>query len=206
MQRGKGNVDSLFFDRIKELLKIVIPSWNCIEVFDLVSLTFFLVLRTFLSIYLAGVNGKIVKAIIELDLKLFLKRILNLGAMAIPASFVNSMLTFTNKRLAINFRRRLTNHFHGIYLKDMIYYQLCNLDNRIKNPDQRLTSDIEKWADSLSIIYSNFSKPLLDILLFSRKLAELVGWIGPAIVVVWYFISGMFIKFISPPFGKLTAI
>lgn len=173
---------------------------------DIVLLTIFLILRTFLSIYLAGVNGKIVKAIIELDLMLFLKRIINLGLLAIPASFVNSMLDFLNKRLAINFRRRLTNHFHEIYLKDMVYYQLSNLDSRIKNPDQRLTSDVEKWAQSLSMIYSNFSKPILDIYLFSRKLSELVGWIGPGVVVLWYFISGLFIKFISPPFGKLTAI
>ena len=56
------------------------------------------------------------------------------------------------------------------------------------------------------MIYSNFSKPMLDIILFSRKLSELVGWIGPASVIVWYFISGILIKFISPPFGRLTAI
>lgn len=116
------------------------------------------------------------------------------------------MLDFLNKRLAINFRRRLTKYFHGIYLKDMIYYQLCNLDSRIKNPDQRLTSDIEKWSQSLSTIYSNFSKPLLDIILFSRKLADLVGWIGPAIVIFWYGVSGMFLRLISPSFGKLTAV
>lgn len=64
MQKGKGNVDNVFFERIKHLIKIVIPRWNCVEVLDLFLLTVFLVLRTFLSIYLAGVNGKIVKAII----------------------------------------------------------------------------------------------------------------------------------------------
>ncbi len=88
----------------------------------------------------------------------------------------------------------------------MIYYQLGNLDSRISNPDQRLTSDIEKWANSLSMIYSNFSKPTLDIIMFSRKLADLVGWQGPAAVVSWYLISGIILKFVSPPFGKLTAI
>lgn len=50
-----------------------------------------------------------------------------------------------------------------------------------------MTADIEKWANSLSLIYSNFTKPVLDILLFSKKLAELVGWRGPAVVVGWYF-------------------
>lgn len=57
-------MDNVFFERIKHLIKIVIPRWNCVEVVDIVLLTIFLILRTFLSIYLAGVNGKIVKAII----------------------------------------------------------------------------------------------------------------------------------------------
>lgn len=57
------------------LLKIVIPTWKCEEVMDLFLLTGFLVLRTFLSIYIAGVNGKIVKAIIERDLGLFVQRV-----------------------------------------------------------------------------------------------------------------------------------
>lgn len=90
---------------------------------------------------------------------------------AIPASFVNSFLDFLNRRLSINFKKRLTHYFHSTYLKDMVFYQLGNLDSRVTNPDQRLTADIEKWANSLSTIYSNFSKPTLDILMFSRKLS-----------------------------------
>lgn len=128
-------------------------------------------LRTFLSIYISAINGKIVKAIIQKDLNLFIKRVVSLGLIAFPASFVNSFLEFLNKRLALNFRKRLTEYFHQRYLKGMIFYQLGNLDSRVTNPDQRLTSDIEKWANSLSTIYSNFTKPTLDIILFSRKLS-----------------------------------
>lgn len=61
---GKGNVDAVFLSRIKKLLKIVIPSWKTVEVLDIALLTVFLVLRTFLSIYISTVNGRIVKAII----------------------------------------------------------------------------------------------------------------------------------------------
>lgn len=46
---------------------------------------------------------------------------------------------------------------------------------------------------------------MLDIVLFSRKLAELVGYEGPAMIFGWYFLSGVIIRFISPPFGRLTA-
>lgn len=50
----------------------MIPSWKSWEVVDLVLLSLFLVVRTFLSIYLASVNGRIVKAIVERDLSLFI--------------------------------------------------------------------------------------------------------------------------------------
>jgi ATP-binding cassette, subfamily D (ALD), member 3 len=33
-----------------------------------------------------------------------------------------------------------------------------------------------------------------------------VGYKGPAILFIWYFISRVIIRFISPPFGKLTAM
>lgn len=101
---------------------------------------------------------------------------------------------------------KLTTHFHDGYLKNMHYYKICNLDNRIGNPDQRLTNDTEKWATSLSSMFLNTFKPVLDIILFSKKLAELVGWQGPVLTFAWYGIAGTIIKNISPSFGKLTAV
>jgi ATP-binding cassette subfamily D (ALD) protein 3 len=56
------------------------------------------------------------------------------------------------------------------------------------------------------MLYLNFTKPVLDIVLFSRKLAELVGWEGPFMTAGWYLFSGIIIRMISPPFGKMTAI
>lgn len=85
-------------------MKIVIPGWKTPEVLDLVILTIFLVGRTYLTLYLATVNGSIVNAIIKMDFDLFMKRIVKLGMIAVPASFVNSYLEFLNKRLAIHFR------------------------------------------------------------------------------------------------------
>ena len=187
------------------LIKIVIPSWTSPEVANLVGLTITLILRTFLSIYQASINGATVKAIVNKDFKNFIGSVMFLGLFSIPASTVNSALDFFSKNLALRFRERLTDHFNSQYLDKMIYYQICNLDNRIKNPDQRLTQDIEKWATSFSNLYSNFSKPMLDIILFSRKLAELVGWKGPTMMISWYLLSGFVVRFITPTFGKLVA-
>lgn len=40
-----------------------------------------------------------------------------------------------------------------------------NLDNRIANPDQLLTQDVEKFCNSVVDLYSNLSKVSLSILL-----------------------------------------
>lgn len=124
---------------------------------------------------------------------------------AVPSSLVNSALDFLNHKLAIIFRTRMTRYMNEKYLKGLVYYQISNLDSRISNPDQRLTQDIDKWATCLSNLYSNITKPILDIILFSKKLADLVGWEGPSVIIGWYFLSGTVIRYISPPFGLLTA-
>ena len=56
-QGGKGNVDKIFWKRIKILLKIVLPSWKTKEFAFLVILTGLLVIRTVMSIWLADVQG-----------------------------------------------------------------------------------------------------------------------------------------------------
>lgn len=159
-----------------------------------------------MSIWLADVNGRIVKAIVEQNFKKFCQRIFTLILFSVPSSAVNSGMDYFSKLLSVAFRERITDYFHKTYIHQMHYYKICNLDSRIQNPDQRLTEDAEKWAQSLSSLYLNITKPVLDIVLFSKKLAELVGWQGPSLVVLWYFISGVIIKLISPSFGKLTAV
>lgn len=139
-------------------------------------LAILLIIRTMLSIWLADVNGKVVRSIVNKNFKEFLKRIFTLFLFAVPSSTINSGIDFIQKKLALSFRRRMTCHFHDLYLTKMHYYKICNLDNRIGNPDQRLTQDAQKWAESLSSLYINICKPVLDMFLFSKKLAELVGW------------------------------
>jgi ABC-type uncharacterized transport system fused permease/ATPase subunit len=140
------------------LLKIVIPSFKSPEFLDLIYLSVSLYLRTLLSIYLAEVKGKLVKGIIQQDFYMFQKGILQLGICSVPGAFINSSLTFLNRRLSLNFRKRMTKFFMDRYLDDLVYYKITNLDCRIINPDQNLTSDIEKWCNSLSTLYSNISK------------------------------------------------
>ena len=54
---------------------MVVPKVNCKETKYLVILSLLLVLRTYMSIWLADVNGKIVKSIVERNFKKFLIKV-----------------------------------------------------------------------------------------------------------------------------------
>lgn len=52
---------------------------------------------------------------------------------------------------------------------------MSNLDTRIANPDQLLTTDIDKFCDSCTDLYSNIAKPLLDISIYVYRLTSTLG-------------------------------
>lgn len=166
---------------------------------------FFLVFRTILSIYISGIKGKIVKAVISSNKRSFFKQMGNLGLMAIPGSITNSLLDYLQNIIALNMRKGLVSSLNSKYVKGKTAYQLMHIDSRIENPDQVLTDDVLKWTLALAEFYSDFSKPTLDIILFSRKLANMMTYKGPFLMISWYLLSGYLIKLISPAFGKLIA-
>lgn len=52
-----------------------------------------------MSIWLADVNGRVVKAIVNKDLRMFIKRIFVLFLFALPSSTINSGIDYVAKLL-----------------------------------------------------------------------------------------------------------
>lgn len=119
-------------------------------------------------------------------------------------SLVNNFLKFGLNELKLRFRERLTQHLYNQYLQGYTYYKMGNLDNRVANADQLLTQDVEKFCNSVVDLYSNVSKPLLDIGLYIFKLTSAIGAQGPASMMVYLLISGLFLTRLRRPVGKMT--
>lgn len=168
------NLNLRFIFQFIKLIRIMIPSLFCTETALLTGHTTFLFLRTFLSIYVANLEGAIVKFIVRKDPKNFVKQLMKWFAVAIPATFINSMIKYLESRIALSFRSRLVDHSYKLYFKNQSYYRVTVLDGRLDNCAQRLTDDIETVANTVSHLYGQITKPCFDILLMAIALANLV--------------------------------
>ena len=88
----KPNVDKLFLKQLIAILRIVFPSLTSREVGILLLHTFFLVTRTILSVYVAHLDGRLVRDIVSADGKGFLRGLGWWFALAVPSSYTNSMV------------------------------------------------------------------------------------------------------------------
>ncbi|RYP80397.1 hypothetical protein DL769_002493 [Monosporascus sp. CRB-8-3] len=179
--KKKVELNREFFRSLLKLLKIVIPGWRSPEARLLVSHSFFLVIRTLISLRVAEMDGAIVKALVKGHGKEFLKRIVWWMLIAVPATFTNSMLSYHQAELSLKYRSRLTQYIHDKYLSNLTFYGLSALDDRIKNPDQLIAVDVAKFSNSLAELYSNLAKPMLDML------------------------SANVMRALTPPFGRYVA-
>jgi ATP-binding cassette subfamily D (ALD) protein 3 len=59
--------------------------------------------------------------------------------------------------------------------RGLTYYKMNNLDTRIVNPDHLLATDVDKFCESCTDLYSNIAKPLLDIFIYVYKLTSTLG-------------------------------
>lgn len=205
------NVNKQFFKQLRTLLRIIIPSIASKEFALLVMHTLSLISRTFLSLYVAKLDGSIVKTIVQKDVKSFgLMLSLWLG-IAIPATFVNSLIRFLESQLALAFRSRLVNHAYKYYFQEQTYYKVSNLDGRLSNADQCLTEDISSFTSALAHLYSHLTKPILDVAMISFTLHSLASKRGaqsaiPSIIAsVVIVATAKILRTISPKFGKLVA-
>ncbi|CAO3681337.1 unnamed protein product [Rhizopus stolonifer] len=124
---------------------------------------------------------------------------------AIPATYTNSMLSYMQNKLSIQFRTRLTTHIHQKYLTDMTFYAVGNLDDRIKNADQCITVDTMKFSNSLAELYSNLAKPVLDVFIYNYQLTRSVGFEGVFLGTSIIHLSSLIMRRYTPSFGKRVA-
>ncbi|XP_067218560.1 ATP-binding cassette sub-family D member 3b isoform X2 [Chanodichthys erythropterus] len=200
----KAAVDKVFFRRIYHIMKILLPQTFCKESGYLLLIAAMLMARTYCDVWMIHNGTMIESAIIGRSTTTFKRYLVNFITVMPFISLVNNFLKLGLNELKLCFRVRLTNQLYDDYLMGFTYYKIGNLDNRIANPDQLITQDVEKFCNSVVDLYSNVSKPLLDILIYIFKLNTAIGTLGPASLLSYLVLSGLLLTRLRRPIGKMT--
>ncbi|KAJ2452845.1 ATP-binding cassette long-chain fatty acid transporter pxa1 [Coemansia sp. RSA 2336] len=202
----RAKLDREFLRQLRAIRRIIIPSLMSKEAAIIAMHAMFLVLRTWLSVVVAELDGKIVKHLVQGHGRRFLAGLLSWFAIAIPATYTNSMIRFLESKLALSFRTRLTQYVHDLYLNEnRNYYKLQALDSRIAHPDQFITADIARFCNKVASFLSNLGKPTLDAIIFNIQLVRGVGLPGTMGMFGMYMFTAQLLRAWTPPFGKMAA-
>ncbi|XP_043485290.1 ATP-binding cassette sub-family D member [Leptopilina heterotoma] len=213
-KNGKKSIvglDRVFFKQLIALLRIMIPGWRTREAGLLTCATLALLTRTFLSVYVATLEGQIVKRIVLKDVRGFFFMMARWFAIAFPATFINSAIRYLEGRLALSFRERLVEYAYKMYLSQQTYYRVSALDTRLGGAEQRLTDDLSELAGSVAHLYSSLTKPLLDCALVGIALISFSARMGartvpgPLLSLIVISVTGQVLRLASPRFGQLVA-
>ncbi|CAF1993907.1 unnamed protein product [Rotaria magnacalcarata] len=206
-------INKRFFNQLLVIIKILIPRLRSDSFVLFITHLTALISRTFLSVYIARLDGAIVKSLVQRNPRDFIRTISIFLTVAIPASFINSFIKFAESKLALAFRSKLTRYAYDSYFRNQTYYRISNLDTRLLTPDQNLTDDIETFTTTLTHLFSHLTKPFFDIAVVSWTLVVMVlekkrarGLKEvPILTIIVIFMTFLALRKFSPRFGKLVS-
>lgn len=203
---------------LKRIFKAIIPNLKSPVIFYFILQILLLATRAILTLKVAALDGLLVSSMIRRKTSKFLQLLLKWMLLGIPASFTNSFLDFTTNQLALNINKNLTKNLLELYLpsedrnKDTIvkknpnYYTLIHMssDDKIDDPNQRITTDVNNLSSSLASLPNHLLKPSLDLILCSFELAKSGSAEGTLILGVIAHLTSLLLKVLSPNFTKIA--
>ncbi|KAG6862188.1 hypothetical protein C0995_004270 [Termitomyces sp. Mi166 len=203
--KAKPNIDAAFLRQFRAIIfRVAFPSLWTKETLIVALHSFFLVLRTVLSVVVAKLDGRLARDLVSANGKGFLKGLGLWFLLAIPSTLTNSLIRHLQSKLSLNLRTRLTRYIHDLYLSsapELRFYR-----SGLEGVDQYLTADIEAWSESLSVLYGNILKPSLDLVLFTSQLSRSLGLRGTILLFVNYYATVAILRAVTPAFGRLAAV
>ena len=204
----KPGLNLAFLHQFLSLLSIMVPRWSSKESGLLMSHVFFLIMRTYLSLLIARLDGLIVRDLVAGKGRSFLWGIVKWCGVGTLASYTNAMIKFLQAKVSIAFRTRLTRYIHDLYLtNNHNYYKLMTLDGGVgQGADHFITQDLTVFCSSAAAVYSSIGKPLVDLFVFNYQLQRSLGPLALGGILTGYFSTATVLRKLSPPFGKLKAV
>ncbi|MBD2449398.1 ABC transporter ATP-binding protein/permease [Nostoc sp. FACHB-152] len=136
-------------------------------------------------------NGSLLSALAAKNANQFWNITISLLGLSLFLVLSWATYNYVRKKLTLYWRRWLTNHFLDNYFKNRAFYELSQAQKELDNPDQRISQDINSFADGFLSLFFDLLHSTIQIIAFSAVL-----WIiSPTLMIslVIYAVSGTLI-------------
>ena len=189
----------LFFQRILKLSKVMFPSWKSVTVLLFGTLLLVALLEQVVIYNVGLIPSRYYKVLGDKDAKGFQSVTLFSLLIVVSVAFIKSTVQFICRILYINWRKFLDQYIHKLYFKGVLYYDVNVLDKEVDNPDQRITQDVDKMCNQLSLIIAQLIITPFTMAYYFYQCAKTTGYLGPVSVIVFFLISTIINKFLMTP-------
>ncbi|PPD66946.1 hypothetical protein GOBAR_DD36177 [Gossypium barbadense] len=198
--RKRGGLKSL-----QVLTAILLSKMGQTGARDLLALVGIVVLRTALTNRLAKVQGFLFRAAFLQRVPSFFLLISENILLCFLLSTFHSTSKYITGTLSLSFRKILTKLIHTHYFENMAYYKISHVDGWIRNPEQRIASDVPRFCSELSELVQDDLTAVTDGLLYTWRLCSYASPKYIFWILAYVLGAGAAIRNFSPAFGKLMS-
>lgn len=207
LHKSRVAVNATFIRNLLKLLRVAFPSPFSEDTLLILMQAAALVIRTFLSLYIARLDGHITTYLIGGEGANFVRAVALWMAVGVPAAAINAAIQFLMRRIALRIRTRLTGYALDRYLvqghQQPVFYGIQQYES--VNVSQIMAADISKFSASLSKLYSNLAKPILDVFVYTYQLSHNIGGDNVFLLGLTIQLTARALRLAAPPFGEFVA-
>ncbi|CAG8773662.1 3936_t:CDS:2, partial [Racocetra persica] len=190
--RSQSSFDRLFCKRFFRICKILFSRSNPDG--NLIGIWFIFILASLINevaVYFAGsIPSRFYMILISKDFDGFQTLLIFSGLIVLGAGLGKSVVKFVGGIFSLFTRKILTKHLQSKYVNQNTLYRLLTMRPDIDNPDQRITQDVDKFAESLRVICEEIIISPVLIAYYTYLTWVFSGYLGP-LMIYMYFIFGI---------------
>uniref|UniRef100_A0A6B2L0Q5 ABC transporter domain-containing protein n=1 Tax=Arcella intermedia TaxID=1963864 RepID=A0A6B2L0Q5_9EUKA len=124
-------------------------------------------------------------------------------AIYVGLAFEQALTKSISNAIAVHVRRRVTTGIYEHYFRSNAYYKISS-DDRLKNPDQQLTQDIDRYSVAYGVVMGEIVASPVFIAYFWYEITVSVNYWVPLVILAYYLITFVIQRFIMSPISAYT--
>eukprot|EP01060_Flectonema_neradi_P017156 TRINITY_DN2395_c0_g1_i2.p1 TRINITY_DN2395_c0_g1~~TRINITY_DN2395_c0_g1_i2.p1 ORF type:complete len:1303 (+),score=257.75 TRINITY_DN2395_c0_g1_i2:40-3948(+) len=188
-----------FLSKIFKLLRIVLPgSRGAVVLLILTILS-----RTAMHEVRMVVTGKLIQAALKRNKAAFFKLALINVFQDLFAAILEAGAEYQQNRTGVIWQDSLMKYGKDLFLKNNAFYRVRNIDGRVKDPDTRMTQEVQDLSEHLSAILSRSIQPLANVCWLLYRMRSMASSEAMTPLLIYMAASSFIIRLCMPDHATL---